>query len=150
MRPLRSDVNRIIVAVGAALIVLVTALLLMPGGGPLHREFDKTLIETDFRAFYCASLVTRQRDDPYLTAPLEHCEEFAAPIPGTVPGSVKILDPAPMPGYDFAILAPISLIPFYPAAILWNALLAFCLLLTGWLLSRMSGIPVCSSSSSFS
>jgi hypothetical protein len=141
-RPQRTDGDRIILAAGAALIVLVTLLLLAPIGGPLRRQFDRTLTATDYRAFYCGALLARTHENPYLTAPLEQCEEYRAPAPGVKPGTVKYLIAAPQPGYDFALLAPVTFVPFYTGAILWDALLAFCLLLSAWLLARIAALPM--------
>lgn len=114
-RPLHRDADRIVVAGVGALIVLLTVLLHLPGANRLHREFDATLVETDFRAFYCGSLTTRQHADPYLAAPLERCENSVALTTGAASGSAPIIDPAPLPAYDFALLWPISLLSFYPA-----------------------------------
>jgi hypothetical protein len=139
-RPLRNSADAITLAAVAGLLAIATLLLLLPIG-PLHRAFEKSLVETDFRAFYCAARVTRERQNPYLGAPLEHCQQFETMRSAANSQFAKAADPAPQPSYDFALLAPLSFLPFYQAAVVWSAFLTACLILSAWLMSRLSGIP---------
>jgi hypothetical protein len=76
----------------------------------------------DFSAFYCASKVAAQHQDPYLTEPLRTCElqtgsaKFFKYFPG-------LTTPAPLPGYVFAALRPLTFLAFPLAASLWICLL---------------------------
>lgn len=138
--PSPSRLDRVALGAVVALLCLFSALALAPRG-PVHRAFEGSLRATDFRAFYCAARVAREGQDPYLGAPLERCETHDAGTPEPVPGSTTLLDPAPQPGYDFALMEPLALLPFFPAAVLWNALLAGCIILSAWLLRGLTGAP---------
>jgi hypothetical protein len=89
----------------------------------------------DFRAFYCASRVALQHDDPYLAQPLHACEAglgwnlFFERNP-------TVTVPAPLPSYDLAALAPLALLPFAVAAAAWAAVLALACIVSVVALSR--------------
>jgi hypothetical protein len=102
----------------AALIIVSFAALLLQ-----FKLVGKTgFFVGDFDAFYCASQVAAQHQDPYLAEPLRTCESHAGSrdffkfFPG-------LTTPAPLPGYAFAALRPLTLLPFGVAAIVWILLL---------------------------
>lgn len=77
----------------------------------------------DFQAFYCAGSALHAHADPYRTQPLGSCEH--ALTDGTyaaLPADVVL--PAPLPAYDIAGFAVLSLLPFDLAKAVWGALLA--------------------------
>ncbi len=92
----------------------------------------------DFRAFYCAASVASHGGDPYHTEPLRTCEtaigpkEFFEKNPG-------VTIPAPLPGYVIAALMPLGLLPFWPAAALWGALLLLACFACIVLVARLAG-----------
>lgn len=77
----------------------------------------------DFQAFYCAGAAARAHANPYRTQPLGACEHrqtdgtYAA-----LPADVVL--PAPQPGYDVAVFAALSALPFHRAKAVWGAILA--------------------------
>lgn len=82
----------------------------------------------DFQAFYCAGAAVRMHADPYRTQPLGSCEHARTDRTyAALPADVVL--PAPLPGYDIAGFAVLSLLPFDLAKAVWGALLAIALTL---------------------
>ncbi len=82
---------------------------------------DRALSVSDFAAFYCGALAARTGQDPYKTVSLESCQETRVYRPGGMTLAKTGVDPAPLPGYDFAIFVPLTLLPYRTAALLWIA-----------------------------
>ncbi len=93
----------------------------------------------DFRAFYCAGAAVQQHANPYRTEPLHSCERdrtdgyFAA-------FSRAVALPAPLPGYDIAIFAPLSRLPFVAAKVVWNIVITIAIGIALLALVRLTGI----------
>jgi hypothetical protein len=77
----------------------------------------------DFRAFYCAGAVAREHADPYKTQPLKSCEQLHTNAPAGQSSSFIVV-PSPVPGYDIAIFAQLSRLPYPIAKALWNLILS--------------------------
>jgi len=94
----------------------------------------------DFRAFYCAGAVVREHANPYRTEPLHSCQQtrtdgyYAA-------FSRAVALPAPLPGYDFALFAPLSQLSFSAAKAVWNVILVAAIAVAIIALVRLSGLP---------
>jgi hypothetical protein len=91
----------------------------------------------DFKAFYCASRVAAQGQDPYKTIPLRLCEATAVPH-GLVHGYAV---PAPLPGYAIGALSPLAHLPYQLAAGLWFALSVAALAICVYALTRLTARP---------
>jgi hypothetical protein len=102
--------------VGAAAIL--AASIAISAGNVAHGKFAMG----DFKAFYCAGYVLAHGGNPYLASPLARCEATYAPSPLFFTTKGEVL-PAPLPGYAVAAFAPLSLLPFPLAALLWLAVL---------------------------
>ena len=65
-----------------------------------------------FKAFYCAGVAVRERQDPYRVEPLRTCERNfeSSPMPS------GYVEPAPQPGYVLAAFALLSTLPAKLAA----------------------------------
>ncbi|MBD5633075.1 MAG: DUF2029 domain-containing protein, partial [Candidatus Eremiobacteraeota bacterium] len=100
------------------------------GVGPLNNP-------TDFVAFYCAGRVAARGADPYRAEPLRSCER-AAFAESHVPMVRYLVVPAPLPGYDLALLAPYSLVSFRLAAIVWACGILACFGLAVWSLCALT------------
>jgi hypothetical protein len=95
----------------------------------------------DFVAFYCGGRTTALGFDPYVAGPLRACEIAAAGSVGIyVPHHLVV--PAPLPPYALAALAPLGLLPFATAKVLWIALLLIAAGATIVLLRRLTGLPL--------
>lgn len=94
----------------------------------------------DFQAFYCAGSAVRAHADPYRTQPLGSCEHahtdrtYAA-----LPADVVL--PAPLPAYDIAGFAVLSLLPFDLAKAVWGALLAAAIALALYMAASATRAP---------
>jgi Glycosyltransferase family 87 len=97
---------------GVSLLLCLAAFALAARGEVQHQSF---------KAFYCAATAVREHQDPYRVEPLRTCERTfeATPMPE------GYVEPAPLPGYAFAFLAPLTLLPHRVAAELFALLLAF-------------------------
>ncbi len=93
----------------------------------------------DFHAYYCAALAQRDGENPYLAQSLHACEANAPAPYYRAPAGVTV--PAPYPPYVFALLAPITLLPFGAALWLWWLLLAACIAAASYMLARIDGQP---------
>jgi hypothetical protein len=92
----------------------------------------------DFVAFFCGASVAASGADPYRVEPLRACEhqngrQFR-------PGS-KLVVPAPLPGYAFALLEPLARIPYPIALVLWTALLLAAYAVCAAMLVRFTALP---------
>jgi hypothetical protein len=95
----------------------------------------------DFRAFYCASRLASERQDPYRAAPLHACEVSAAPsVFFTRNPNVTV--PAPLPGYALAFIAPLARLPFGIAASMWTAIAIAAIVISIVSLQRVSGFAL--------
>ncbi len=72
----------------------------------------------DFRAFACGARVLARGGDPYRTEPLRTCEQAAARTFGLMMFDGLVL-PAPLPPYVLTLFAPLGLLPFPAASLLW-------------------------------
>jgi hypothetical protein len=102
------------------------------GVGPLNNP-------TDLVAFYCAGRVAAHGDDPYRAEPLRSCERDAF-AESRVPLVPHLVVPAPLPGYDLAVLAPLSLVPFRIACIVWACALVAAGIATALVLASVTGL----------
>jgi glycosyl transferase family 87 len=103
-------------------------------------RFSSGTLLSDFRAFYCAGAISMQGLDPYRQEPLYSCEaQQASSILWHAAGHVT--DPAPLPPYALALFAPLSLLPFGAAAIVWTLVLTAAWVSVIVALRRMTGYP---------
>ena len=95
----------------------------------------------DFRAFYCAGEAVAHHRDSYLAEPLRSCEvrEIAAAGYVAIPG---LVDPAPLPGYDLAAFAALSLLPFASASNLFTLAVILAVAVSTILISQVARVPV--------
>jgi len=128
---LRFALIAVLVLEVAAIVYGVTA----PVGRLSHVGPIKAAQQGDFVAFYCAGRVTREREDPYVDAPLRRCE---ANVYRTDASSVL---PAPVPPYDLPLFAAISTIEPARALFLWLVTLGLAALATALLFEPILGLP---------
>lgn len=78
----------------------------------------------NLNALYCAGRLVAKADDPYLFQPLSWCERSTA-------SRFAVMAPEPAPGYDLAIIAPLTALPFRVFALACFAAMAvaFCVAL---------------------
>lgn len=93
----------------------------------------------DFNAFYCAGEAVGQNADPYRTEPMGTCERRPKPDEFQA-GRENLTLPAPLPPYDFAILEPISRLPYVEAVILWTTILLLSYVAITYMLADMTRI----------
>ena len=112
--------------VAVALVVVVAVML--RAGVAQHGSF---------KAFYCGAYAVRAGADPYLVEPLRTCEHIVArqALPA------QAVEPAPLPGYDFAFLLPLTLLPFGKAAAAFAYFSLAAALAAALLLARLTKIP---------
>lgn len=94
---------------------------------------------TDTLAFYCGARVASMGADPYRAEPLRTCEQQALRGVGISPVP-NLVVPAPLPGYDFALLAPLGFQPYRAALATWYAVLLTSVVITVVLLQRLTGL----------
>ncbi len=129
-----------------ALSTVVIAIVLASQVSPYRhadraRVADRALAHSDFAAFYCASLAARTHADPYKTAPLRGCQVERAYRPAGLAYVGNSIDPAPLPGYDFALFAPLTFLPYRIAGLLWIALLVAANLAGSFVLAKLTRMP---------
>lgn len=100
-------------------------------------SFAPSAFGYDFVAFYCGASVAASGSDPYRVEPLRSCEhrngrQFR-------PDS-KLVVPAPLPGYAFALLEPFARLPYPFALVLWSALLIGAYAICAVMLVRFTGL----------
>jgi hypothetical protein len=120
---------------------LVAALcVLFPIAGQMYGDRSGAWLMVDFRAYYCASLAQREGFDPYFSQPLHGCEN-STPAP-YYRAPAKVTVPAPYPPYALALLAPLTLLPFDIAAMLWWGLLALAIAIAAYALAQAAKQPL--------
>ena len=82
-------------------------------------SFRPTAFGYDFVAFYCGASVAASGADPYRVEPLRSCEHRNG---RQFRSDSKLVVPAPLPGYAFALLEPFARLPYPVALLLWTAL----------------------------
>jgi Glycosyltransferase family 87 len=120
-------------------IALAVICTVLPFAGQLYGDRAGGWLMVDFRAYYCAALAQREGANPYFVQPLHDCERSTPSPYYRVPNGVTV--PAPYPPYVLALLAPVTLLPFAGAAILWWTLLALSVLVAAFALARVVGQP---------
>lgn len=94
----------------------------------------------DFQAFYCAGSALRAHADPYRTQPLGSCEHAHTDATyAALPADVVL--PAPLPGYDIAGFAVLSVLPFDLAKAVWGALLGAAIALAVFMVASATRAP---------
>jgi len=93
----------------------------------------------DFQAFWCGGAVLLAHANPYLNQPLHACE--AAHSPAFLSAYPNVTIPVPLPPYAIALFAPLSLIPFSLARVLWWITLAVAAFAVGRGIAKISGMP---------
>lgn len=102
-------------------------------------RFSSGNLLSDFRAFYCAAGLERQRIDSYRQEPLYRCEAQST-SPALWRASGNVTDPAPLPPYALAAFVPLSLLPYAGAAALWSAVLLCAWAVVALCLRRLAGV----------
>ncbi|HKU82042.1 MAG TPA: hypothetical protein VJP76_07715, partial [Candidatus Tumulicola sp.] len=106
-------------ALVAAALALLTLLALAGQTAVVARA---GFLMGDFQAFYCASRVAVQRNDPYHAEPLRACERSTG-LGRFIAKNDAAAVPAPLPGYAIGAFAPLALLPVRVAGALWLLLL---------------------------
>jgi len=118
---------------GAIALVIVTLAWLVV----TRDKIDTRVFGYDFVAFYCGASVALLGADPYRTEPLRACEHRAG---RQFRSDSKLVVPAPLPGYAFAFVAPLTRLP-YPAALAsWSLALVLSYAVCVVTLVRLSGL----------
>ena len=99
----------------------------------------RTVLGLDFQAFYCAGKAAAAGADPYRLEPLRSCEHHVEVLPGMDASEVI---PAPHPGYTIAIFEMLSHLPYGIAKFVWGGLLIASLVLTAFILAKLTGFPL--------
>lgn len=129
-------------ALSAFVVTVIIAGLLAPyRHGNAGRVADKALANSDFGAFYCAALAARTGADPYKTDSLVRCQRDRVYGPGGVPFETKRVKPAPLPGYDFALFALLTFLPYREAGLLWTAILVVANFAAAGVLRQLTRLP---------
>lgn len=129
------------------LFLLSALVLALPLGVASMSSFVRPGVATpvtnpaDFRAFACAARVLATGGDPYRTEPLRGCEQAAARAFGLQMFDGLVL-PAPLPPYALALFAPLGLLPFPAASLLWFVISIAAVALGSIALVRLGGLPV--------
>ena len=119
--------------------LLAACCTILPLGAQLYGDRAGGWLMVDFRAYYCAALAQREGADPYYAQPLHECERATPPPYYRAPAAVTV--PAPYPPYVLALLAPLTLLPFDAAAIVWWLLLAGAVVFAAWALAAIAAQP---------
>jgi hypothetical protein len=127
--------TRLLAIVGALLLAayVVAGLREPPGVGPFSNP-------SDLLAFSCGTRTALAGADPYLAEPLRACEHAELAASGLTFYKNFVI-PAPLPGYDFALFAPLALLPPRVASAAWFASIVIAVAVTGVLLQRLTGLP---------
>jgi hypothetical protein len=125
-----------------AIILIAVAVIgtLFPIASQAYGDRNGGWLMVDFRAYYCASLATREHADPYRTHPLHECES-TTPAPFFRAAS-DVTVPAPYPTYALMVIAPLTFLPFTPAVLVWATLMALLCALAIFVLARVTGLPI--------
>jgi Glycosyltransferase family 87 len=120
------------------LLVALTLCTALPLTARTYSLARQGLVAGDFRAFYCGARVASEGRDPYEAYAIGACESERV-APWLYPRDVGLVLPAPMPGYTFALLAPLARLPYATALYIWVLLSAAAIALCAWLIARMTG-----------
>jgi peptidoglycan/LPS O-acetylase OafA/YrhL len=123
----------------APAVVLAIVCTVLPIAVQCAADRHAGWLMVDFRAYYCASLTQRVNANPYFTAPLHRCENGTPAPYYRAPARVTV--PAPYPPYALAMLAPLTLLPFGLAAVLWWFCLAGAIILAAYAVTRTTAQP---------
>lgn len=126
----------------AVLAIIVWTLVAQYRHGNVGRVADRALGQSDFAAFYCASKLARTGVDPYKAAPLMACQEREVFVPAGLSRAESVIDPAPLPPYDFAFFAPLTYLTYRVDGLVWIALLVAANFAAAFGLARLTQIPV--------
>lgn len=96
-----------------------------------------TIGKPDFNAFYCAGRVLTTGGDPYHYGPMHACETT-----NLHPLTPNAIVPAPLPPYGIAELAPLSMMPYARASVLWFLLLIASAVIIIWAIVDLSGLSL--------
>jgi hypothetical protein len=95
----------------------------------------------DFSAFYCGGQAVLQGEDPYRVQPSLRCEQaITGGMAANLDGKVDL--PAPLPGYDFAPLAVLALLPARGALYLYGLLMLGAIGVIAYGIARLSALPI--------
>jgi hypothetical protein len=122
-----------------AALGLASLCTILPIAAQFYGDRSNGWLGVDFRAYYCASVAQRERENPYFAGSLHDCEANAPPPYYRAPPNVTV--PAPYPPYVMALIAPLTLLPFDAAATAWWILIAAAIALGAYALSRVSVQP---------
>jgi len=122
------------------LVAVAVICTILPFAGQFYGDRAGGWLMIDFRAYYCAALAQREGLNPYFAASLNDCEH-QTPAPYYHPPR-NVTVPAPYPPYALAFFAPLTLLPFGVAALAWWIVLALCLALAAYALSRIAAQPL--------
>jgi Glycosyltransferase family 87 len=93
----------------------------------------------DFNAAYCGIKVVAEGADPYRVEPLRGCEHGATPTNDHTHDWIVV--PAPLPGYTFALLRPLTQLPYEAAKTAWVLLGVASLLIASFCAARVTALP---------
>ena len=122
------------------LIAVAVICTVVPFAGQFYGDRSGGWLMIDFRAYYCAALAQREGLNPYFATSLRDCERLTPRPYYHPPRNVTV--PAPYPPYALAFFAPLTLLPFPAAAVVWWIVLALCLALAAYALSRITAQPL--------
>jgi hypothetical protein len=120
-----------------ALLVALTLSAALPLAARTYSLGHQGLVGADFRAFYCGAQMTNAGQDPYTSQAIGACENMPA-APWLYPRDAGLILPAPLPGYDFALLAPLAHLPYAIALDLWVLLSAAAIALSVVALAKIT------------
>lgn len=118
---------------------LVACCTLLPIGAQFYGDRVAGSLGIDARAYYCAATALREGANPYAAAPLHDCER-ATPAPYYRPPE-RVTVPAPYPPYALALFAPLTVLPFSAAILVWWTLLAFAIGCAAYALAAVTRTP---------
>ena len=124
---------------GLPVILMAVACTVLPIAAQTAADAHAGWLAVDFRAYYCASLVQREGADPYFAQPLHRCESRTPRPYYRAPDGVTV--PAPFPPYALALLAPLTLLPFEVATVVWWLLMAGAIALAVYAVTRVAAQP---------
>ena len=120
-------------------MALAAVCTILPLGAQFYADGVAGNLGIDSHAYYCAATAQRVGANPYLASSLATCERDVPRGFYRPPENVTV--PAPYPPYVLALMAPLTFLPFAPAAVVWWVVLALALLLTACALARITGQP---------
>jgi hypothetical protein len=121
----------------AALVALASLATVAPIAAQAFGDRSSGWLMVDFRSYYCAALAQRADANSYFAQPLHGCEATTPAPYYRAPANVTV--PAPYPPYVLALLAPLTLLPFATAALIWWILLAGAIGCAAFATARLCG-----------